>query len=282
MTTELTDYYKILGINSDASVNDINQSYRRLCKLYHPDRGGDPKIFEEINEAYIVLKDKNQKQKYDNIIKLQKITKDNNKNLKEEFKMYVRSQVEETTVIPNTVTKLGQVKVTAEKINKKSFKFMVEDLELIRQQDDIENEDSDKKSKTENNNEKFNNDEFDRYLESHVKGKKHKQEGKEIIQQKQQVPAYEPYLDPLYTHSITDLPDTSFTDQFTTLKCKDTTEHYVAKSLEDILKEREGEMLRLKSQVYRQQKVENGIYTNLCNDIGLEPEDSDLLARYTK
>jgi DnaJ homolog subfamily A member 2 len=44
--------YSILGISNDSSKDDIKKAYRKLAMKYHPDKGGDPKKFQEINNAY--------------------------------------------------------------------------------------------------------------------------------------------------------------------------------------------------------------------------------------
>jgi len=59
------DYYKILGINKDASEEDIKKAFRKLAHKYHPDKGGDEKKFKEINEAYQVLSSKEKRAQYD-------------------------------------------------------------------------------------------------------------------------------------------------------------------------------------------------------------------------
>ncbi len=63
------DYYNILGVNRDASEREIKQAYRRLARRYHPDVNPSDKSaeakFKEINEAYEVLSDKENRQKYD-------------------------------------------------------------------------------------------------------------------------------------------------------------------------------------------------------------------------
>ena len=63
------DYYKILGVTQQSSQDDIKIAYRRLAKLYHPDKNkGDEDAkekFQLINEAYTVLVNKIQKQVYD-------------------------------------------------------------------------------------------------------------------------------------------------------------------------------------------------------------------------
>ena len=53
------DFYEILGVNRDASDEDIKKSYRKLAMKYHPDRNPDQKDaeekFKEAKEAYEVL-----------------------------------------------------------------------------------------------------------------------------------------------------------------------------------------------------------------------------------
>ena len=63
------DYYKILGVNKNASDKEIKKSYRKLAMKYHPDHTkGDKQAeerFKQISEAYAVLSDKEKRQQYD-------------------------------------------------------------------------------------------------------------------------------------------------------------------------------------------------------------------------
>ena len=63
------DYYKILGVNRNASEREIKEAYRKLARKYHPDVNPGNKTaeatFKEINEAYEVLSSKEKRQKYD-------------------------------------------------------------------------------------------------------------------------------------------------------------------------------------------------------------------------
>ncbi len=60
------DYYKILGVEKNASVDEIKKAFKKKALEYHPDRPtGDEKKFKEINEAYQVLSDSEKRQRYD-------------------------------------------------------------------------------------------------------------------------------------------------------------------------------------------------------------------------
>ncbi|MDD5606275.1 MAG: molecular chaperone DnaJ [Candidatus Pacebacteria bacterium] len=62
----MKDYYKILGIDKNASSEEIKKAYRKLAHQYHPDkRTGDENKFKEINEAYQILSDKEKRSQYD-------------------------------------------------------------------------------------------------------------------------------------------------------------------------------------------------------------------------
>jgi len=60
------DYYKILGVEKNASPEEIKKAFKKLAMQHHPDRpGGDEKKFKEINEAYQVVGDADKRAKYD-------------------------------------------------------------------------------------------------------------------------------------------------------------------------------------------------------------------------
>ena len=60
------DYYKTLGVPKNATQDDIKRAYRKLAKEHHPDRGGNQKLFQQINEAHDTLKDPEKRRQYDN------------------------------------------------------------------------------------------------------------------------------------------------------------------------------------------------------------------------
>jgi len=67
---EYQDYYKTLGVNRDASADEIKKAYRRLARRYHPDVSEEPDAeaqFKRIAEAYEVLKDPEKRKLYDQL-----------------------------------------------------------------------------------------------------------------------------------------------------------------------------------------------------------------------
>jgi curved DNA-binding protein len=64
------DYYAILGVDRNASEEDIKKAYRKLARKYHPDLSKEANAeerFKEVSEAYETLKDKEKRQAYDNL-----------------------------------------------------------------------------------------------------------------------------------------------------------------------------------------------------------------------
>lgn len=61
----MIDHYKTLGVDKNASPDDIKKAYRRLAGIHHPDKGGDTAAFQKVQQAYETLSDPQKKQEYD-------------------------------------------------------------------------------------------------------------------------------------------------------------------------------------------------------------------------
>ena len=62
----MKDYYTILGVEKNASREDIQKAFRKLAHQYHPDKKeGDVNKFKEVNEAYRVLSNPQKRAQYD-------------------------------------------------------------------------------------------------------------------------------------------------------------------------------------------------------------------------
>jgi hypothetical protein len=57
----ILEHYRVLGVNVGAGIADVTRSYKRLCRIYHPDISDDPdseELMKKINIAYTVLREK--------------------------------------------------------------------------------------------------------------------------------------------------------------------------------------------------------------------------------
>ena len=59
------EHYQTLGIDKNASPDEIKKAYRKLASQHHPDKGGDTATFQKIQVAYDVLSDPEKRQQYD-------------------------------------------------------------------------------------------------------------------------------------------------------------------------------------------------------------------------
>ena len=59
-------FYTILGVNENATQDEIKKAYRKKAVEHHPDRGGSEEQFKKISEAYDNLSDETKRRNYDN------------------------------------------------------------------------------------------------------------------------------------------------------------------------------------------------------------------------
>ena len=59
------DLYEILGVDNDATQDQIKKAFRTAAVKHHPDKGGDPEYFKDLSKAYDILSDPDKRSKYD-------------------------------------------------------------------------------------------------------------------------------------------------------------------------------------------------------------------------
>ena len=70
MATKYQDYYKMFGLERNATAKDIKKAYRKLARKYHPDINKEKTAeenFKKVTEAYEVLKDPEKRKLYDQL-----------------------------------------------------------------------------------------------------------------------------------------------------------------------------------------------------------------------
>lgn len=60
------DHYQTLGVDKNATPDEIKKAYRKLASVHHPDKGGDTQHFQKIQSAYDTLSDPQKRRDYDN------------------------------------------------------------------------------------------------------------------------------------------------------------------------------------------------------------------------
>jgi curved DNA-binding protein CbpA len=128
------DLYEILEIDIDSSPEEIKSAYLKLCKVHHPDRGGESDKFEEVTRAYEILYDKKNRKEYD-LYYLNKnsdeFTSDSFLRLKNEFNTFIAENSED---IKNKTIKFDEfLEKTKLDLEKRS-----RDLELERKKNEME------------------------------------------------------------------------------------------------------------------------------------------------
>jgi curved DNA-binding protein CbpA len=145
--------YDVLDVSNDATPSEIKKAYRILVKKYHPDKpDGDAEMFELISHAYNIISNEESRKEYDTLYKLSEQSKKDHVGLKTQAENYYKAQ--ETSVTKKSKKELDKefdnvMKDLDKKhnykrdkedsaIDKSVFKRRINDLELAREQDNIE------------------------------------------------------------------------------------------------------------------------------------------------
>ena len=62
------NFYDVLGVQRNATQDEIKKAFRKLAVKYHPDAGGDEAKFKEVSEAYDTLSDEKKRREYDQML----------------------------------------------------------------------------------------------------------------------------------------------------------------------------------------------------------------------
>lgn len=153
MTTE--NLYDVLLIEPDSTAGQIKEAYKTLAPLNHPDKGGDAELFNMITHAYEVLINPKTRASYDKIYHISKQSESSHIDLKSRFKDYNSGRESIDSKKSKEETVIDFDKSFAEMDLKYGFKRDAsskkvietpidivkkkQDLESIRDHDDIEN-----------------------------------------------------------------------------------------------------------------------------------------------
>lgn len=147
------DLYDVLNLDSTATKKDIKHAYRELVKKFHPDKpGGDAEMFEFVTHAYEVLHNQESREQYDRLHKLSNESSTSHASLREQAKSYLDAQdndvskktkeqsSKEFAAAFDEMDKKHNYKrgVDDDNLDTKVAKRRLDDMELAREQDDIE------------------------------------------------------------------------------------------------------------------------------------------------
>jgi len=135
-SNDFINHYSILGVPKDATNKELRSAYKNLCLIYHPDKpSGDPLMFEQINDSYAVLKDIVLRQQYDLSLEKKHDMVDFD-NLRNEFHTFIKTP----DIFSNGFVTMPKPIIVGLKEDKiKDEDLVLDDLNLIREQDDLEN-----------------------------------------------------------------------------------------------------------------------------------------------
>jgi len=139
----MIDFYEVLDLKKNCKRNDIKKKYRKLIMIYHPDKGGDSKLFELITLAYETLINEGKRKEFDKAYELWIQSNNDHFSLKNNSMNFLETQNElkedldekELEEIKKNISKENkELVLSKEEMNKR-----IKELELAREQEDIEN-----------------------------------------------------------------------------------------------------------------------------------------------
>lgn len=147
--------YEVLNLEKTATKKEIKKAYRRMVKEFHPDHGGDPQLFELVTHAYNVLYNEESRATYDNAYSISKRAEGNFQDMKDEAqafleaqeneaKLHSKEEVENEFKLANSELNAKHGYQTSSELNKEidqdEFNNRMTDLEILREQEEIEYE----------------------------------------------------------------------------------------------------------------------------------------------
>jgi len=147
------NFYDVLDVSQDSDQNTIKRKYRELTKVHHPDKpGGDADLFELITHAFRILSNPETRADYDKIYHISQQSHIGFINIREQYKNFIMSSKTDATRLTKKESQKAFDK-NSEDLDKKynfernsSGRIITKavtsrdfrDLELTREQDDIE------------------------------------------------------------------------------------------------------------------------------------------------
>jgi len=147
--------YDVLDVQQDCEIKEIKNAYRTLVKKFHPDKpGGDAEMFELVTHAYNILANPKNRKDYDEVYALSKQVDSNHFDLKNKAAVYYDALEKESKKKTKDESKIDFEKAFEEldrkhglvrdpeaidKLSEKDTKRKLRDIQLAREQEDIEN-----------------------------------------------------------------------------------------------------------------------------------------------
>jgi curved DNA-binding protein CbpA len=151
--SDLLNLYDVLGVNSECTRSDIKNAYRNLVKKHHPDRGGNPELFELITKAFNILANPNTREEYDEMTKLIQQAENDHFKLKQSAEDFIKAQEASKTELKEKDAEKDFKRTNIEldkkhdfnreqldiKLNSEETDQRLNDMKMIFEQQNIEN-----------------------------------------------------------------------------------------------------------------------------------------------